>query len=67
MSLFDPLRMQITFFPTISSRIASRPATASAPAGYRIIASSSYIYSIVFATSPSWIRCSSSPISFRIY
>lgn len=56
MSLLDPERMQITFFPAILYLITSRPATERAPAGSRMMASSSYISSIVLATKPSLIR-----------
>jgi hypothetical protein len=66
MSLLDPDRMQITVFPFIFSPIAYRPATDSAPAGYRMIASSSYISSMVFATNPSWMRWTSNFNSLRI-
>jgi hypothetical protein len=50
--LFDPDKIQTTVFPSILSLINSKPATASEPAGYRIIASSSYISSMVLATRP---------------
>lgn len=66
MSLFEPLRIQITVLPTIVSFIISNPATDSAPAGYKIMASSLYISSIVFATNPSWTRCTSNFSYLRI-
>ena len=67
MSLLEPLTMQMTVLSTISSFLTSSPAIPRAPAGYKMIASSSYISSIVFAINPSWIRFISNFSSFRIY
>lgn len=58
--------MQTTFFPAILSFISYKPATDSAPAGYKIIAYASYISNIVLATNPSSINVTYSFASFKI-
>jgi hypothetical protein len=56
MSLFEPLKTHTILLPTILSFNSYNPATDNAPAGSKMIASASYISSIVFATKPSLTR-----------